>query len=339
MIKKSRLAILISVLMVFILATPAYAIVNPDNIAFGTGTIPLYKVFEGVVETGDMLFMAEGYVDYTVIPTDYTAREAFLFEVLNTTGTVVLLSTPLKQYGDRPISIYQTAAQVTAAGLVSGTAYGLRITGNPLIFASPVGNTVTAYLGASDFIDQSGATDSNNPLRIFSIDMAENIEAEDAPAAGFEYITDIQGVRYLTILGGDIFLEGVPGLSTYCSILFQAAVEKMSGDAQEATGAYADSLNPTIQWGSIAGNGLTNLGIYLGITQALAGSTLMLVIVMFFAVFLYKKTESGVAVLLMIAVTPFMGAWLGLMSLAIAFIFVIFIVVLLGYFFFSRGAL
>ena len=329
----------IILLLLLLITIPVYAISNPDSIAFGTGSIPLYKVFENVVETGDMLFVVEGYVHYVVTPTDYTASEAFLFEVINAAGTTTLLAVPLNEYEDKPISIYQTAAQVTAAGLVSETAYGLRIIGNPLIFPSSTGNTVTAYLGASDYIDQSVATDDNNPLRIFLINMAENIEANDAPAAGDEYLIDIQGKRYLTLIGGDIFLQGIPALSTFCPILFQAALQNMDNDVPETTGAYAASLNPAIQWGQTVGNGLTMLGEWLGINQALAGSIVMFVIVMFFAVFLYKKTESGVTVLLMVAATPFMGAWLGLMPLALAFILVIFVIVLMGYFFFSRGAL
>ncbi|KKL27073.1 hypothetical protein LCGC14_2388840, partial [marine sediment metagenome] len=216
-------------------------------------------------------------------------------------------------------------------------AYGLRITGNPLIFASPAGNTVTIYLGASDYIDQSGATDANNPLRNFLILMATNIEEEDVPAT--DYIITIQGVRYLTAGGGSIFIEGIPGLSTFCSILFQSSLEPMKGDAPTTRGAYASALNPTIQWGITTGNGLTTLGAYLGINQALAGSMVLFVIVMVFAVFLYKKTESGVAVLLLVAATPFMGAYLGLMPMVLAFVLVMFIVVLLGFFFFARGAL
>ena len=320
-----------------IVAHPVLAISNPDVITFGSGTVPLYKVFENVAETGDMLFVAEGLVEYTVTPTDYTAEEAFLFEVLNTTGTVTLIATTLNEYGDRPISIYQTAAQVTALGLVSGTAYGLRITGNPLVFASPTGNTVTAYLTASDYIDQSVATDASNPLRNFLIGMAENIEDYDVPAN--DYIVTVQGVRYLTIDGGDIFLEGIPALSSFCPILFQAALEPMVGDAPETTGAYASTLTPLTKWGSTTANGLSMLGLYLGINQTLAASAVLFVIVMFLAVFLYKKTESGVAVLLLVTATPFMGAWLGLMPIALAFVFAMFIIVLMGYFFFSRGAL
>ncbi len=331
------------VLLLLFVASPVFAISNPDTITFGTGSIPLYKVFTNVSETGDMLFVAEGYVHYITTPTDYTAKQAFLFEVLDPTGTTVLVSTTLQEYEDRPISIYQTKAQVDALPLVPGTAYGLRIRGNPTIFPSPTGNTVTAYLAASDYVTQTGATDTNNPLRDFLIIMATNIQVHDIAVgiitAATPYIVNVQGVRYLTILGGNIFLAGIPALSSMCAILFQAALEPMQGDVPASTGAYAQALTPLTQWGGTIASGLTTLGSYLGISQSLAGSVMLLILVTAFAVFIYKQTESGIAVLLMVAATPFMGAFLGLMPMALAFIFVIFIIVLLGYFFFSRGAL
>ena len=78
-----RKAVIIALALLVILATPVYAIANPDDIDFGSGTQTQYKVFENVIETGDMLFVAEGFVDYAIPPTDFTAAEAFLFEVLN----------------------------------------------------------------------------------------------------------------------------------------------------------------------------------------------------------------------------------------------------------------
>lgn len=321
----------------FLVSPVAYAISNPDNIDFGTGTTMTYKVFENVLETGDWLIPVEGWVYYATPPTDYTAEEAFLFELLNTAGNVTIRSTTLNEYGDRPISIYMSADTVTSLGLVSGTAYGLRLTGNPLIFPSTTNNTKTIYLAAGDYIDQSVATDTNNPLRDYLIMMADHIEDYDSPSS--PYITSVLGVKYLTLDGGDIFIEGIPNIASMCPTLFQAGLEPMPSEPPSSTGSYALTLTPGQKWGATAAQGLTDLGVYLGINQALAGSTVLFILVIMFAVFAYAKTESGVSVLLMVAATPFLGAYLGLMPMALAFIFVIIIITLLGYFFFSRGAL
>lgn len=330
-------AVFLCLLAVFGLSFAVLAISNPDTIAFGSGTVELYNVFENVAETGDMLFMAEGFVYYAAEPTDYSASEAFMFQILNTSGNVTYLSVPLNDYGDRPISIYQTAEQVTALGLTSGTAYGIRIMGNPTIFPSQTGNTVSSYLTASDYIDQSVATDDNNPLRDFVILMAQNMEDNDAPAS--DYLVDVQGTQYLTPTGGNLFLEGVPGLYSFCPVAFQTVLVPLEGDVPSGSGAYAASLTVQAQWGQTIADGLTQFGSYLGINQALAGSVVFFGLAMAFAVFVYKKTESGLSVLLLLAAMPFMGAWLGLMPMALAFILVIFVIVLGGYFFFSRGAL
>jgi hypothetical protein len=333
--KLKRLSLLILILL-FLIASPVLAISNPDSIAFG-----LYGVYENAAETGDMLIIAEGIVEYTVEPTDYDADEAFIFELLNTAGNVTLASTTLNDYGDRPVSMYLSASQVTALGLVSGTGYKLRIMGNPLVFPTPTGNSVNLTLSAEDYIDQSDGADSSvptdNELRNFIIQMARNIEDYDTPTD--DYLTVVQGYKYLTIAGADIFIEAIPNITTICSVAFQAGLEVMSANPPESTGAYALTLTPENQWGTTVANGLTNLGLYLGINQALAGSVVLLIVAIAFAMFVYQKTESGMAVLLLIFTVPFFGAWLGLMPMALAFIAVIFVIVLLGYFFFSRGAL
>jgi hypothetical protein len=81
------------------------------------------------------------------------------------------------------------------------------------------------------------------------------------------------------------------------------------------------------------------IGSYLGINQALAGSVILFLLASLLAFWFYQKTQSGVAVILLVGATPFLGAWMGLMPLALAFIFTIIIVALMAFFFFSRGAL
>ncbi len=368
-----------------------FAISDPDTIEFSDpAKASQYKVFYNVAEDGDFLLIAEGYVIYNTIPTDYTADQAFLFELLNAAGTDTLAATTLKDFGDRPISIYLSAADATTLGLVVGTAYQIRITGNPLILASTSGNTVTKTLSAGSYVDQSLSTDDNNLLKAFVLKMAQNIEAHDDPLV--DYTITIQGSQYLSTelnpstyssssstsssspytanvvdntttyssttsnttttsllvssdelyagwSGADIFLKGIPNLDALCPTLFQAGSESMRADAPEHTGTYALTLTASQKWGATTANGLTNIGVWLGLNQAMAGSVVLFVFAIGLSAYLYKRLESGIVVLMAMSATPFIGAYLGLMPLALAFILVIFIVTLLGYFFFSRGAL
>jgi len=334
--KRSWRIILVVCLALIVFATPVYAINNPDSL-----TIPYYQVFYNVLETGDMLITAESKLIYAVEPTDYTANQAFEFDLLNVSGTDLLASVALAAYGDRPIGIYLSATRVTTLALTVGTAYQLRIMGNPLIFPTQAGNTAFVTLDASDYTDQllgvDGGVPSSNNLRNGMITIANSMETYDTPVDS--YLVNVQGYTYLTSAGGDLFMAGIPALSTMCPILFATGVNAMDSQAPETTGTYASVVTPAQQWGSTVANGLTNLGIYLGISQALAGSVILLILAIMLGVYVYSKTESGITLILLIAVVPFVGAYLGLMPMALAFIFAIIIVVLVGYFFYARGAL
>ena len=344
MIKRLLKGWIIAIVLLFTMVSTVLAIINPTvpPTFYCVGSKPVYKVFYNVLETGDRLFVAEQFVYYAVTPNE-TASEAFLFEVLSINGTNTLASVPLKQYGAKPISIYMDVPQVASANISVGDALIIRIMGNPLMFPSPTGNSVNITLGADSYVNQllgdDGGVATNNLLRNFLIGLAEDLVAYDSPPVGSEYLVTSSGVQYLTLTGGSIFLEGIPGLDSMCPIIFQSSTAPMSGDQPESTGAYASTLTPLAKWGKTTADGLTNLGVYLGINQALAGSIMLLVLVSGFAFYIYSKTQSGIAVLLLIGCTPFIGAWFGLMPLALAFIFFIVIVVLLGFFFLSRGAL
>jgi len=341
---KRFLRVLAVVLVTIILvASPVLAMANPNGIAFYcVGTQPVYKVFYNVLESDDMLFVAEQYVHYAVTQ-NITASEAFLFEVLNTTGNDTIASIPLNEYEAKPISIYLSATQVATANITVGDALILRIMGNPLIFASPTGNSVNSTLAGSDYVDQllgdDGGVATSNNLRNFLINLADDLETFDGPPAGSEYIVTVSGVKYLSTIGGSIFLEGIPGLDAMCPILFQYASSPSTGDEPESTGAYASTLSPLAKWGQTASDGLTNLGIYLGINQQLAGTAMLLTLAAGLAIFVYSRTQSGMVVLLLVGTMPFLGAWMGLLPIALAFIFTIVVVVLMGFFFFSRGTL
>jgi hypothetical protein len=326
-----------------LIALPVFAISNPTTISFGTGSIAKYKCFYNVYETGDMLFMAEGNVYYATEPTDYTASQAFLYEVVNTSGNVTLLSKPLVAYGDRPIGIYQTAAQVTALGLTVGTAYGLRITGNPLIFSSSINNTITAYLSSGSYIDQSTSNATINMIKDFSIGVAKNIQANDIAkgiiTSATPYYTTVQGVEYLTTLGGSLFLAGIPQLGTFCPSLFQANLASLAGDTTTGAGAYGDTLTPANQWNTLISNGLTNLGLYIRINQGMAGSVILFGLGIILAFYVQRRVESGIAAILVISTLPFAGAYLGLFPLALAFVIMFFLTLLMTWYFSTRGSL
>ena len=342
MIKRILVAISLCLAAVLLMVSPVLAVIgNPDTIAFGSVTgKPLYNVFNNVLVTGDWLITAESYVHYTVTPTDYNASQAFIFELVSANGTTIS-SMPLVSYEDKPIGIYLSKGQADSANLTIGDPYIIRIEGNPIIFPTPVGNSVNATLAGTDYINQNlgsdNGTPTNNLLRNFMITMAQHLQAHDSPVD--LYLTSVQGYSYLTIAGGDIFSAGIANLQGMCPILYASGTTPMSSDAPQHTGTYALTLTPGQKWGATTAAGLTNLGVWLGINQALAGSVVLFILAIALSAYMYKKLQSGMAVLLVLAATPFFGAYLGLMPIALAFVFMIMLVTLLGYFFFARGVL
>ena len=72
----------------------------------------------------------------------------------------------------------------------------------------------------------------------------------------------------------------------------------------------------------------------------MAGGIILMSLMVLLCVWLYKKTQSGLVVLAIgVAATIPVGTFLGLSSLVLLFVMVIFIVLMLGYYFLTRGAL
>jgi len=352
-------ALLIGIIFVLSAVIPVYAIDlgNPTTIRFYGANTPgtvRAKAFYNVDETGDMLFLAESYVYFAGgDPTEYTAQQAFSFDLLDTDRTTVLLSTPITGYGCKIISIYQTAAQVTAMGLVSGTQYYLRITMNPAVMTAvpttPTENTnfVIATLDAQQWINQAtGKGTSNDSLVSYIVrdilgggSLASDLEANDAVTT---YITTVQGINYLTTTGGNIFLLGCPNLAQFVPMAFQTntsvntSTDPSSTNGLETTG----DININDRLGNQLGNAFTNLGYFLGgstIKQWMAG-LLGLFIIMFVICFaIAKVTGHPVVGIALGSMTLVVGGFLGLMPMAMAFAITALIFILAVWFFFSRG--
>ena len=327
-------------------AMPVYATVaNPDAIAFGapTSISPYYRAFYNVYQTGDMLFMAESYVhyaSYTGIPPSNTA---FLFELLSPDDSTVLASTPLWSYEDKPVSIYLTPAQVITLGLTVNSAYGLRITGNPLIFSTLAygagGNMVITHLsGSSDWFNQLlDTTDILTPLRSFGLHIMTNLQVNDVPSDA--YITTISGVTYVTTVGSSIILSGVTGLETWCPLLFQFSVASIQNVTPPSSGAYAAQLNPTGQLGVVTYNGFKYFGLWLGLGSngVMAGGIIYILLTLGAIVWMATKIQSPLVLPIGTVGMITIGAFLGFIPLALLFMVLALITILTAIYFFTRG--
>ncbi len=325
------LIVVFIILASLFVSIPVYAIGNPNDIAFGSSTTPIAYAFKNVNETNDMLFLAESYIYYTPTYPTESSKQAFLFEILNAAGTSVLVSTPVWQYGDRPVSIYLTHLQADAIPLAPNTEYKMRLTGNPALFPTLTEGTnmITATLSSDWWVDQALATAEKNPLRNVIIQMLDNIEAEDAPLPAVSYIKVVDGVEYLSSpYGANLFLGGVPQLGVFCPSAFQTITNPMEAPAPTSAGTYAGSLTPLGQMGATMATGLTNFGTWLGIPQQMAGGAVYLGMTAIFCGWTYKRSGHPILPICLGAILPALGAWLGLIPFAVLMIAVLLIVVL-----------
>lgn len=339
-IKRLILASLLATIVVLSVVMPVWAIANPDSI-----TMPRYDAFANVYETGDMLFECETKVVYAVPPADASTL-TFAFQVLDAAGVVIFGQQPLFAYQNKLASYYFSAAQVTALGLVKGTQYKLRITGTPAYFPVPVEGTsmVTSTLSAgfpsASWIDESGVpitqrTQANDALIMFNINIAKDLQTYDSPAS--PYWTTVQGADYLTQVGTSLFLQGVPFLMNYVPQLFQSGSTNNYVSPVPTSGAGQTNLTTTNQLGANIANAITNMGAFLGFGPTMAGFALTFFLMIICSIVVYAKVQHPVAPLAVSIVILVVGGYLGMITLSILFAFAIVMVLLLLWFFFSRG--
>lgn len=336
----SCVVFIVAIFLFALFPMPVYAIADPDDIAFGSGTdTNMYQVFQNVAETGDMLFVIESYIHYDSTPTDYTASQAFSFELLDTDGTTVIQTTPILTFENYVESIYFTPAQVTSAGLTWQDTYSVRIAGNPAIFGALVEGTdkVTATLQLSDYITDSPAGTSVDGLRMFVISVATDLQTNDEPT--YDYIVSVQGITYLTTTGGNIFLAGIPSLNIFCPSVFQTTTSTIEYTPETSTGAYASSLSYVTKLGPTIGNAVTNFGTWMGMGSTMAGIIILLGIMLVVCGYAYVKTQNPLVPDAIAMALPFFGAMVGLVPLALAFTITIIIALISLYYFFTRGVL
>jgi len=336
--KRLLVSILIAIASVLLITLPVLAIANPATIAFTSSGAGRYKVFENVYETGDMLFVAESYINYDPAPgtpTDYMASEAFSFQLLNAAGDTTILQTAITEFEDTVISIYQTAAQVIAnADLVSGTLYNFRLIGNPSIFGAGIEGTnmATKPLTADDWLDQSEYDGTDSWLYVFCIAVVSNIEA----SSGAVHAVEVGGITYLDASGATLFLAGIPALNVFLPEIFLTVAAPMTATDPASTGAYQTALTPLAQLGGSTAASVDSMADWLSVSSTTAGIVISAILGFVLLPVIYLKTQNGTISMIAASFFTVICGYLGLFPLAIAFIIAGVILILTGFLFWGR---
>jgi len=311
------------------IASPAYAIANPDSISVWQP-----KVYENIWETGDMLFVAEYDVEYASEP-DESASTAFLVQLFDTDGTTLLLSRQLNYYQHNLISLYADADTVTSLGLAWEDSYKVAITGNPALFGTIAEGTnkVTTTLSASDY-NADGTLTSKVLLKNHCIDIAEALENDWAVTL---ISTTNSGEQVLNSTGATVFLDAIPNLGTPLPDLFRLSESVPTVDTNVATANYSVSSRIDARLGTSISNSLSGIGTFLGIGDNSAAGLWAIITILVIASIVFLNTGNQMASLVLAVPVIVMMTYLGAIPEAITYVLAIFVVIYSMYFFWLRG--
>lgn len=309
--KRLLKSLCLALLGIVLIATPVLAIADPDDISIFSE-----RVFQNVFESGDMLFVVYYNVEYAAPPTD-TPSSAFFFNLYGTDGTTLLYSRGINYYQENIQAIYLDAA--TAVGLTWGSAYVIKVTGNPAKFASLVEgtNVITLPLAGSDWI--TGTLEGTTPdfLQTYLAGVMNSIDA-----AGIDVATGGK----LNTLGRTYFTAAIPGLDSVIPDLFVTVSYDIQVTHDTPTAALETELSMANKLGAALAASFTGIGAYFGVSQSIAGGMFLMGICLLVMFMVYKATSNITAS--MVLAVPFLiiGAWSGLIPLSFLFVLALLIV-------------
>lgn len=201
-------------LLFFVLlpAIPVFAIDDPDSIS-----VESVRVFEGLWEEGDMLFIVEHKVMDDPEPTE-DPQDTYLSGIWD--GEVKGPDRPLDYYQHNFTSVYLTEAEVTNFGYEFEDALSIKVAGNPSYFPSLTEgvNMATFSLSSGHWVNEGSLVSTRLALADWCVTLAETFEASWPGEVVLLTSTD-----KLNTIGRDKFLEAIPGLDGVCTDLFQVS--------------------------------------------------------------------------------------------------------------------
>ena len=244
--KRFRLGILLAVLAVFFLtATPVYADTNdPDS----TPTIEDINIYRNLLETGDWLTLVYANIPYATPPST-PVNQTFIWRLIDTDNVTELGSTVGYAYNDdgygyNVYSMYFSASQITTLGMVWGTSYTIRLSGNPAVFDTPPVYNYIINAGNYSGLTVKAAVQAELAARILAL--AADIDNKWGLASSL--LTQNETATVLSSSGEAFFRGAIHGLQAMAPAAFSVIVRAIDVEAREWSENYTENL--TGQWGT-----------------------------------------------------------------------------------------
>lgn len=289
------------------------------------------KVFSSGIEDGDWYVV----VHYKNIrPPEYPNEDPEgHFSIQFMDDTLVVAQVQMPSWGYKPAAIYINP--VTASAMAWGDSdFKVRIYGNPDQFSpSPSAEHVlvpTDWVGSELFWLDEWVRDT--------ADLMETYYGEDFIATELGGTTFPDGV--LTYLGGQIFLDGMPGLENVRPNLFYVLVRSPEWEDSEYPHQYQESLDWETQLGTQTAEAIGGMADVFGINGRLFGGIGIFVLcVGMIGIFAASKasTFGTLGAILLIIPVFIMGAWLDLIPIALIAVLSTFAIFMLVWILWLRG--
>ncbi len=242
------------------------------------------EVFPNYGESGSLLFCVEYVNNYTYLFPDKSPAKYFSVQVLATNNIDVLASTPLPNWGDRPVGIYINPTYASSS-FVYGTHYYIKLIANTVTGSPASGMSVEYQLTDNDW--NGGAQDVNyNPLDSWCIGTAYHMEIADS---SYNYITLTTDVgKQINDNAGGYFTSGIAGIGQVRPDLFTTSQSAPTISAGTANNAW-DSLTA---WATNVGSSIAADVTVLGTPFGVSGRHFLIALVMVIIVVLMVAAGS-----------------------------------------------
>ena len=244
--KKIRTIVLILLIAVLIISgTPVYAdTADPDS----TPTIESFNVYRSDLEPGDWLLIIYANIPYSVLPST-PITQTFIWRMIDTDGFTELGDTVGYAYNDdgygyNVYSMYWSAAEVTAKGMVWNTAYTVRLSGNPAVFDTPPTYNYTIAIG--DYSTLTVTTDVQAELGARILAIAANLDTRWGVPAIPSLLTEAEAGTVLSLNGEAFFRGAIFGIQALAPTIFSVIIRNLNVVDRTWTDNY--TVNLTTQW-------------------------------------------------------------------------------------------
>jgi len=280
------LGILLSILIVFGLVSPIFAISNPSSISIGA----IYA-FKDVLEDGDQLFYVRYDLYYDPVPEE-NAEDTWQIALYDSNWNLVK-TRPLNYYQHNMISIYLSPEDAISWG----AANKVRIMGMPSVFNPLVEGTnmLTRSLGTGDYYDAD---------QLGGIIITEAGILEDSWET-----TLLTSQDKLNNTGSYCFTAAIPGLNSMVPEIFEITVVGETVQYTPWSKPYEETLAG--HSGTRLDNAITDIGNLFGVSKHWMGAWMLSILFLVFAGTIFTATRNPAVAIAGGFPVLIAGIWLG----------------------------